>query len=364
MSTIPVMRPKLSAAEAVIRYLHKIDSTRIYSNFGPLVRALEDRLAAHYGVANGTVVSVANGTSGLTLALAAQSARPGTLCAMPAWTFVASAHAAKMAGLIPFFVDVEAETWAIDPQRVADAIAGAPAEVGAVMPVVPFGQPIDVAAWNRFQSRVKLPVVIDAAAGFDALKPGAVPAVVSLHATKVLGVGEGGFVISTDTALTKDIRARSNFGFAGTREAVVPGANAKLSEYHAAVGLAALDEWAVARNEWVAVAQAYRGALSATNRLRFQGGFGENWIASTCVISLSDGTVAEMTAALAAAAVDTRRWWGRGAHAHAATAGFPRTPLPVTEALGRSTIAIPFFRDLGASEIERVAAAVRSATAS
>ena len=74
-------------------------------------------------------------------------------------------------------------------------IAQAPAPVGAVMPVVPFGCPIDVAAWDRFRASTEIPVVIDAAAGFDALVPGAVPAVVSLHATKVLGAGEGGFVV-------------------------------------------------------------------------------------------------------------------------------------------------------------------------
>ena len=62
------------------------------------------------------------------------------------------------------------------------------------MPVVPFGQPIDVAAWDRFAAATGLPVVIDAAAGFDTLVPGRIPTVVSLHATKVLGAGEGAFV--------------------------------------------------------------------------------------------------------------------------------------------------------------------------
>src|SRR6202521_16823 len=172
------------------------------------------------------VTTVANATLGLTLALTAQDARPGTLCAIPAWTFIASAHAAMMAGLIPYFVDVDENTWAVDPESITDVIARAPAEVGAVMPVVPFGQPIDVAAWDRFRSRSGLPVVIDAAAGFDAITPGSTPAVISLHATKAFGVGEGGFIMSTDTSIIREIRTRSNFGFAVTREAVAPAANA------------------------------------------------------------------------------------------------------------------------------------------
>jgi dTDP-4-amino-4,6-dideoxygalactose transaminase len=215
MPTIPIMRPKLPSAERLAPYLRAIDSSRIYSNFGPLAVSFEDRLAARFGLSDGTITTIANATLGLTLALTAQGAPLGTLCAIPAWTFIASAHAAVMAGLVPYFVDIDADTWAVDPESIADVITDAPAAVGAVMPVAPFGRPIDVVAWDRFRSRTGLPVVIDAAAGFDAITPSAVPAVVSLHATKVLGVGEGGFVMSTDTSLVRDIRFRSNFGFAG-----------------------------------------------------------------------------------------------------------------------------------------------------
>jgi dTDP-4-amino-4,6-dideoxygalactose transaminase len=357
------MRPKLPSAQRLVPYLSAIDSSRIYTNFGPLVLSLEDRLAARFGLSSGTIATVANATLGLTLALIAQGARQGELCAMPAWTFIASAHAATMAGLIPYFVDVDAENWAADPGSVAEIIAGAPGSVGSVMPVVPFGRPIDIAAWDRFRSRTGLPVVIDAAAGFDAITPGEVPAVVSLHATKVFGVGEGGFVMSADTSIIDDIRTRSNFGFAGTREAAKPAANAKLSEYHAAVGLAALDEWADVRSEWMAVAQAYRKALPESNRLRFQEGFGLSWITSTCVMSLVDAGAARAESILAEAGIETRRWWGQGAHSHPATVEFPRAPLSVTETLARTTIAIPFFRDLGSGEIGRITEAVHAANA-
>ena len=255
------MRPRLPSAERLGPYLKSIDSSRIYSNFGPLALALEDRLAAHFGLAVGEVSTVANATLGLMLALAVQEARPRTLCLLPAWTFVASAHAAVMAGLTPYFVDVNRETWALEPEQIGDAIAHAPGPVGAVMAVAPFGQPVDIEAWDRFRARTGLPVVIDAAGAFDSITVGETPAVVSLHATKVFGVGEGGFVVSNDREIIRGIRARANFGFEGTREATVPAVNAKLSEYHAAVGLAALDEWADTRSEWMAVAQLYRAAL-------------------------------------------------------------------------------------------------------
>jgi dTDP-4-amino-4,6-dideoxygalactose transaminase len=355
------MRPRLPSAERVLPYLKTLDATRIYSNFGPLTAAFEERLGTRFGLPDGTITTVANGTIGLTLALSALGARPGSLCAMPAWTFVASAHAAVMAGLIPYFVDVDPATWAIDPESLSDVIAHAPGNVGAVMPVVPFGRPIDIAAWDRFHARTGLPVVIDAATGFDSIAPATVPAVISLHATKVFGVGEGALVVTRDTGLIGDVRARSNFGFAGTREAAMPAANAKLSEYHAAVGLAALDEWTEARGEWMSVAQGYREALPESNRLRFQEGFGQSWIASTCVVHVANSDALQIAATLEAAGVETRRWWGDGAHAHRATAAYPRPALPNTTALAKTTLALPFFRDLTTREIQRVAGLTREA---
>jgi dTDP-4-amino-4,6-dideoxygalactose transaminase len=352
MPKVPIMRPQLPVAERVVEYLRRIDAARFYSNFGPLACALEDRLGQRYGLGAGTVTTVANATQGLALALAAQGAKRGALCAMPAWTFIASAHAAVNAGLVPWFVDVDADTWALDPAAVRDALAHAPGLVGAVMPVAPFGQPVDVAAWDEFRAATGLPAVIDAAAGFDALVAGATPAVVSLHATKVLGTGEGGFVVSTDAALVRHVRKASNFGIDPDRRAAFAATNAKMSEYHAAVGHAALDQWAEDRAQWMAVAKAYRGAVDGSNRVRFQDGFGETWVASTCVLRAADGAQARIEGAFAAAGIETRHWWGRGAHAHPATAPFPRTPLPVTEALADSTFAVPFYRDLGSADIE------------
>ena len=352
----------LPRAERLAPYLKSIDSARIYSNFGPMVRAFEARLADRCGLPDGTVTSVANATLGLALALDVHDPLPGALCVMPAWTFVASPHAATMAGLVPWFVDADPVTWALDPEAIEVLIEPMIPKIGAVMPVAPFGRPIDVRAWERFRARTGVPVVIDAAAGFDSIVPGSVPAVVSLHATKVLGVGEGGFIVSDDAALIRRIRTRSNFGFSGSREAVVSATNAKMSEFHAAIGLAALDEWVLARGEWMAAATAYRDAAADLEEIEFQAGFGQSWITSTCVVRIAGSGALGVSAALARAGIETRRWWGDGAHAHQATHDFPRTALPATEALARSTIALPFFRDIEAGAIDRVLACVREAS--
>jgi dTDP-4-amino-4,6-dideoxygalactose transaminase len=353
-SAVPVMRPKLPAASSVLPYLSEIDATRIYSNFGPLSIRLEHRLAAHFKVGDDAVTAVANATLGLALALTAQQVTAGSLCVIPAWTFVASPQAASLAGLIPYLVDVDPRTWAIEPDAIDEVIASAPGEVGAVMPVAPFGFPIDLCAWDRFRTRTGLPVVIDAAAGFDTVVPTGTPTVVSLHATKVLGIGEGGFVLCNNRDVIVDIRRRMNFGFHGSREAMVPAFNAKLSEYHAAVGHAAIDEWVGARAEWLLVGNRYRDALQHSSVARLQEGFGDTWVSSVCVLGLTSSDADRLEQRMTSAAIETRRWWGDGAQAHRSMSAYPRAPLPVTQELSRSTLGVPMFRDLKPADVDRV----------
>lgn len=353
-STLVMMRPMLPPAERLLPYLEKIDRSHIYSNYGPLATLFEERLAAHFGVSAQCLTTVANGTLGLVLALLAQDVRPGTLCVLPAWTFVASPQAVCRAGLVPYFIDVDPATWALDPSVIHASLRDAPAEVGAVMPVVPFGKPIDFAAWDRFRRNTGLPVVIDAAAGFDSVIATEVPAVVSLHATKALGVGEGGFVVSMDPAIIRGIRARANFGFNGTRESVFSALNGKLSEYHAAVGNAALDDWDVARGEWLAAAGMYRSLLAPSECIRPQEGFGASWVSSVCVLSFGTPDSIVYEKRLHDAGVDTRRWWEYGAHLHPSTLQYPRTDVPVTERLAQSTLAVPLYRKISNRDIRRV----------
>jgi dTDP-4-amino-4,6-dideoxygalactose transaminase len=234
-------------------------------------------------------------------------------------------------------------------------------QVGAVMPVAPFGGRIDSAAWDVFYEQTRVPVVIDAAAAFDSLRPGQVPAVVSLHATKVLAAGEGGFVLSSNRHLTIDIQRRSNFGFYGAREARVIATNAKMSEYAAAVGLASLDRWAETRGCWEAVANVYRKCLKACSGVVQMPGL-ESTVSSTFVVEVEKclGTVSALAMGLAQHGISTRRWWGDGLHNEDAFSSFASDPLPVTTRLGRQAIGLPCSLDLTTSEINRVCNAMMS----
>jgi dTDP-4-amino-4,6-dideoxygalactose transaminase len=360
---IPVARPLLPAADALLPYLRRIDQTRIYSNVGPLIRELEERLAQHFSLPSGSIATVANATLGLTLTLQALGARPGSLCLMPAWTFAASGHAAVAAGLRPYFLDVDADDWCIKPAGVMSAIDRlGPAQVGAVMPVAPFGGRVNTAAWDVFYEQTRIPVVIDAAAAFDSAQPGLVPAVVSLHATKVLGAGEGGFVMSRDRQIAIDIQRRANFGFYGAREARVPATNAKMSEYSAAVGLASLDCWPETRAQWMAAAMIYRKTLAATPEITVMPGL-DGVASSTFLVQVESalGSVGSLAMDLARLGIATRRWWGNGLHEEHAFTGYGRDSLPVATVLGRQTIGLPCSRDLTRREIVNVCTGIATA---
>lgn len=359
--TTPVAKPLLPAADAILPHLRRLDANRWYSNGGPLQLEFESGLSAAAGGAG--VTTVANATVGLALALMAQEAPSGSLCMMPAWSFAASAHAARMAGLVPWLVDVDPESWALQPDAAAALLGTAPGPVGAVMPVMPFGSPMDPAAWDGFRNATGVAVAIDAAAAFDTIRASAVPSVVSLHATKILGIGEGGFVASNDSALIDDIRRRSNFGFWHSREAAVPAFNGKISEYASAVGLAALDAWPQTRAAFQRVAAAYRAAFAACPDVAFQAGFGEGWVSCTVIVRLPEGTLPCVMSALAEAGIGMRRWWGGGLHRHGAFHDCPRTALPVTERLVGTVVGLPCWADLPDAVVGRIADLVRAALA-
>jgi dTDP-4-amino-4,6-dideoxygalactose transaminase len=352
------MRPRLARAEDIAPYLARIDASRRYSNAGPLLAELEARLARHFGVEPEQVACIANATLGLLLCLLARDIRPGGRCLLPSWTFEATAVAVQAAGLEPWFHDVAEESWALKASDLLDALAGMPAPV-AVIAVSPFGAALELAEWDSFAERSGIPVIVDAAAGFDSLRPSRTPAVLSLHATKLLSTGEGGAVISTDTSFVARIRTLANYGFEPVRRITRAGLNAKMSEYGAAVGLAELDRWPSKRRAVVAAVRVYRESLADCERLAFAPGFDETAVQPTCNVRVQGLSAGALVDSLSGAGIGARKWWGEGCHRHPAFAACPRFALPVTESLADSVVGLPFYPGIAAGEIERVAAAVR-----
>jgi dTDP-4-amino-4,6-dideoxygalactose transaminase len=354
---MPVCRPQLPGADALLPYLRRIEASGWYSNFGPLEEELTSRLAGHLGLAPDQALLTGSGTVGLSAALMA-TARPGRRrCLMPSWTFVAGAGATLAARLTPYFCDVSADSWALDAEALS--IRDDLDDVAAVLVTCPFGEAVDVATWDEFSDRTGVPVVIDAAAAFGALDARALsvgrsPMVVSLHATKTLGVGEGGLLLSRDTEAVGRAAAITNFGFHDARIAKLPGVNGKMSEFTAAVGHAALDRWSADRAAWGEALDLYaqrrqRFARSGALRTPLWPTSTVNWVAADAA------TAGHAEHALAAQGIDTRRWWGGGCHAHAAYQAMERDELAVTEDVAARCIGLPMWQGLEGTDVDRVA---------
>lgn len=354
------MRPRLPTAREVLKYLEQIDSSRWYTNFGPLLKRFEKRLAEYFGLPEGCVVCVANGTLGLVLALRSIEAPAGSLCVMPAWTFVATPAAALAAGLTPWFVDVDEETWALEVGAVRDVLSHAEGRVAAAVPVSPFGAPIDGSVWEAFREETGIAVVLDMAHAFDSCDIGHAPSVVSLHATKVFGVGEGGLVATRDRELATRIRRSSNYGLETGARATSSGTNAKMSEYAAAVGLAGMDRWPEHRAVYRALAESYRDRLEARSDVRLSPSFGNGWTGSTCNVRVDWCEAGALIEALGEKGIEARKWWGDGCHRHPAYAHLPRASLPVTEALASAVVGLPFYPGLSDDEMDYVCETLRS----
>lgn len=354
---VPLMRPLLPTTDVLLPYLREIDATRLYSNSGPLTRRLEERFGAHFDAKASVAV---NATFAIAAALIAQAPAPGSLCLLPSWTFAATPHAVLAAGLIPYFIDVRPSDGCLDLEAVPAAIAAAPGPVSALCVVAPYGAPLDAGGWSRLADRLGLALVVDSAAGFDTAEAVRHPQIVSLHATKALASGEGGLLFATDADLVHRARRVINYGFEGGRRAMLRGFNGKMSEYHAAVGLAALDGWPARRRRLLELAHAYRQALQQVPGIALQDGWGESWISATAIIDLGADGAAEVEAAMGKLGISCRRWWGEGCHTQPAFASYPRTDMPVTEALARRQLGLPFFVDLSEDQMSRVAAALRT----
>lgn len=361
---IPVSKPLLPTADKLRPYLERIDAQRYYSNLGPLTRELESRLADHFGVTTDRLVTSANGTLALIQVLNAFKPYRGSFCVMPSWTFTATPAAALGADLTPYFIDVRRDDWCIHPDDVRALAKQVP--IGAVIPVSPFGAPIDLAAWEEFHDSTGIPVLVDAAAAFDTfgrtITPNTtLPYMVSLHATKVLGVGEGAVVVTPNKELAKAVRMQGNFGFYGSRESLIVGTNAKLSEYAAAVGLAELDGWADKRERWRQLTVEFERFVKQNPLLECAPKFNQGWISCYGLVRAREPLNADVLRnVLEGHKIGSIAWWNGGCHTQTAYRKFRQDSLENTTYLAKQVLGLPFWLGMTSSDFGTVFGALQT----
>lgn len=357
--------PDLPAVSALLPYLKRIEQNRWYTNFGPLLLEYENRLAEMTGarVLGGECVTLSSGTAALELGVAALGLPRGSRALLPALTFPATLLAVLRCGLEPVLCDVCPDTWTITPDIARACLSHR--ECKLVLPVATFGRALPAEAWDRFSAATGIPVLIDAAAalGFQQVGRSANVAF-SLHATKPLGIGEGGVFATSNEDLAERVRRITNFGFDRGVVTYPGGTNAKLSEYAAAVGLAQLDRWPELLNRRSAGWLKYRSALGKLPAVRVQAGFEQHPPAVVSINLPADASHA--ATALAAAGIETRRWYLPPLHHHSLFTSIDRvgpqgrTSLPVTDELAGHNLGLPFHTYLSDDDFNTITATLGS----
>ncbi len=365
---IPLLTPDMPSAKDLVPYLEMIDRDKWYTNFGPRVCAFEDRLVDHFDVENGNVTTVSSATAGLTIALKAivsdlmvPPVNKRRTCLLPAWTFVASAQAIIEAGMDVLFCDVDPVTGGLTPQIVSEYLAmSSNTKPDVIMPVVPFGGEAKVTDWDALSVKTEIPVVIDAAASFYSLEPGNSPAVISLHATKVFGIGEGGLIVSRDKDLIRKARQFSQFGFAGDRVALSYGGNYKLSEYHAAVGLAQFERIEEMKQRYLKIRTEYFAYFAFCENISYLPGE-DTKISSTLNLIFDNKKANAIVEALRLGGIGASIWWEDLLHQNQLFNTLSSAySFPVTDEFHDCVVALPFSTSLSEKDISLVVEGIRS----
>lgn len=266
--TITVTSPLLPNLDEFHELLKDIWKRKWITNNGYYHQSLEKALCEYLKVPYISLFT--NGT--LPLITALQALRiTGEVITTP-YSFVATTHALWWNGIKPVFVDVNAKTCNLNPEKIEAAITP---HTTAIMPVHCYGKPCNTERIQSIADKYGLKVIYDAAHAFGVevngksiLEAGDM-STLSFHATKVYNTIEGGALVMKDEQTKKRIDYLKNFGFAGETEVVAPGINSKMDELRAAYGLLNLkqvDQAIAARQQ---VANRYRESLREVHGIRF-----------------------------------------------------------------------------------------------
>lgn len=371
--------PLFDLARQQARLRHDIDRrlARVFDHgqfiLGPEVAELETALAAFSGVAH--CVAVSSGRDALIMALMAMGIGRGDAVLVPAFTFSATAAVVVAVGATPVFVDVEAESFNMDPAGIDAAVVAAKARgltPRAVMPVDLFGRPADYPALASAAAAGDvhgLPLIADAAQSFGGAlggrRVGALAPIscVSFYPTKPLGAyGDGGAVLTDDATLAAAVRQIRTHGRQGDGdEAMRIGMTGRLDTMQAAILLSKLTVFKAELNRRAEIAALYRARLdgAATLPLADDAASRSAWALYTVRVPGRDA----VRAALGEAGIGTGLFYRVPLHRHAAFMGFRGgdESLPVAERLADEVLSLPIGPDLTDAEADRVADALLAA---
>ncbi len=334
---------------------------------GPEVAELETKLAQFAGI--GRALTCANGTDAILIPLMAWGIGPGDAVFVPSFTFAATAEVVVLAGATPVFVDIDPDTYNMDPESLRAAIEMIAVE-GKLKPRVViavdlFGQPAEYEKISAVTDTHGLKLIADSAQGFGCTLDGKSPLhwadalSVSFYPAKPLGCyGDGGAVLCRDEELYAVMKSVRVHGEGRERyEYARIGLNSRLDTIQAAILLSKLSVFDSEIEMRQRVADAYSSRLgNAVKVPRVIAGGRSTWAQYTIEVADRD----RLRAHLSGAGVPTAIYYPIPLHKHDPYASYPVAPagLPATERAAETVVSLPMYPDMPVDHLERVCDAI------
>jgi len=359
MDPIYVTRTFLPPRAEYDAWLDKVYASHVLTNNGPVHKELEDTLRARFDVPY--LRLMANGTLALQLAIRALGIK-GKVITTP-FSYVATTSAILWEGCEPVFVDIDPKTCCIDPALIEAAITP---DTTAILATHVYGIPCDVEAIDVIAKKHGLKVIYDAAHAFDVKYKGKSilaygdASTLSFHATKLFHTVEGGAVILHDNEADKQLRLLRSFGHVGDEHFSL-GINAKMSEVHAAMGMAVLPHMGQLLAERQHLSERYDTSIPAAfSRPSLSARVGYNHAYYPVIVPKVEQRE-PLVGWLAARGINARRYFFPALNTLPYVKG-QRTPC--AEAIASSVVCLPLYNGLSERDQDRVIDAMNEFVAS
>lgn len=328
---------------------------------GPEVAAFEQEFSAHF-VPGRPSVAVNSGTAGLHLGLLAAGVGAGDEVIVPSFTFAATGNSVALTGGTPVFVDIEPETFTLDPAAVAAAIT--PRTKG-ILPVHLYGHPARMRELEKLAAEHDVALYEDAAqahgASLDGRPVGSFGefAMFSLYPTKNMTSGEGGMVTTATEDIARRVRLLRNQGMEKQYENEIVGFNARMTDIHAAIGrvqLGKVDAWTRTRQSNAAFLDAHLEGVQTPSVAE-----GAVHVYHQYTIRVSEDRDGFVKALKDEFGVGSGVYYPIPNHRLPSLAPYaPGVDLPETERAAQEVVSLPVHPSLSQDDLERIVTAVNT----
>ncbi len=350
-------QPSLAPFDEVNIMMKEIWSSGIMTHNGPLVQRFENLFSDLIGVPS--TVTCVNGTIALQMAIRALKLK-GEIITTP-FTFIATASAIIWEHCIPVFVDIDPETLNIDATKIEEKITY---HTVGIIPVHVFGNACDIDDIGDIAKRHNLHVIYDAAhavgvnyKGKSVLNYGDISCT-SFNANKILNTAEGGACFTQDTALDQKLRRIRVFGCEDFSNVIEDGTNAKMTEIHAAVGIANLkylDRFLADRKKKYFY---YKDRLSEVSAIRFQRITEDCNYSYMPIIFKTEENLLKAKRALSEEGISSRRYFYPSLNTYSKL--FPYVECPESEKIALCCLCLPIYYALSYTDMDKIILTIKN----